>query len=396
MTVPLIINGVTFNYPQQFDLNWGPTLTNWSTAVTNGMLQKAGGSFALTSEVDFGSSFGIKVKGIKSEESNIAQSGYLRLANASAGLVWRNAANNADLSLTVNASNQLTFNGINVGASTSLTNAHIFVGNVSNQPADVAMSGDISITNAGVTTIGAGTITNAKIIAAAGISVNKLAVLTVSQIVTSDGSGFLTTTASPTLTELSYLAGVSSAIQTQLNARLPLAGGTMSGVLNMGSNKIVSLAEGGSSGEAVTFDQIKGFRILQIQVGTSTTAQATSSTSFINSNVSVSITPSNVANQVLLIATGVGQVFPVGVAASAYFTLAKNTTNLLATNGGAELKTSVAGTGLTAPITLTYLDAPASISALTYRVQLKISDASGSADFGSGSTTQNLYAIEIG
>lgn len=154
MSVPLIINGVTFNYPQQFDLNWGPTLTNWSTAVTNGMLQKAGGAFTLTSEVDFGASFGLKVLSLKSKETNIAATGILRLANASTGVVWRNALNSADLALTVNSSNQLTFNGINVGAATSLTDSHIFVGNASNQPADVAMSGDITIANTGVTAIG--------------------------------------------------------------------------------------------------------------------------------------------------------------------------------------------------------------------------------------------------
>ena len=43
-------------------------------------------------------------------------------------------------------------------------------------------------------------------------------------------------TVSPT--ELSYLDGVSSNIQTQLTARLPLAGGTMSGDIAMGNNDI--------------------------------------------------------------------------------------------------------------------------------------------------------------
>lgn len=257
MSVPLIVNGVTYNYPQEGDVHWGPVLTAWSTAVTNGMLQKAGGSFPLTAEVDFGSSFGIAVKSIKSKETNISSTGFLRLGNASPGLVWRNAANSADLPLTVNSSNQLTFNGTPIAATASLTNSHIFVGNASNFPADVAMSGDITITNAGVTAIGAGKVTNSLIQAAAGISVNKLAALSASQIAVTDGSGFLTTFSTPTLTELLYVAGVTSAIQTQLNnitsSYLPLAGGTMAGALNMASHKITSVTPGTAAGEAVAY-----------------------------------------------------------------------------------------------------------------------------------------------
>lgn len=277
MSVPLIINGVTFQYPQQGDTNWGPVLTNWSSAVTSGMLQKAGGSFPLTAEVDFGASFGIKVLSIKSEESNIATTGYLRLANASTGIVWRNALNNANLALTVNSSNQLTFNGINIGATTSLTDGHILVGNASNLPADVSMSGDITISNLGATSIGAGVIVNADINASAGIALSKLAPttayywyaantsgvltplgVTASRAVATDSNG-LPAASATTATELGYLSGVTSAIQTQLNAKLNLSGGTMSGVLNMGSNKIISVANGSNTGEVVTYDQIINF-----------------------------------------------------------------------------------------------------------------------------------------
>lgn len=262
MAIPLTINGVTFQYPQQFDLNWGPTLTNWSSAVTTGMLQKAGGAFTLTSEVDFGGSFGLKAIYLKSKETNIASTGILRLANASTGLVWRNQANSGDLSLTVNASNQLTFNGSPIAASASLTDSHIFVGNALNQPVDVAMTGDIGISNTGATSIQSGVIVNGDINASAAIAVSKLATLTVSRIVTSDASGFLTTTASPTLTELGYVGGVTSAIQTQLNTLtsnqanyLPLSGGTMSGQINMGSNKIISTTGGTNTGEVITYNQ---------------------------------------------------------------------------------------------------------------------------------------------
>lgn len=61
-------------------------------------------------------------------------------------------------------------------------------------------------------------IENADIKAAAGIAVNKLAALSTSRAVVSDGSGFLSA-ATTTSTEIGYVNGVTSAIQTQLNAK---------------------------------------------------------------------------------------------------------------------------------------------------------------------------------
>ena len=58
----------------------------------------------------------------------------------------------------------------------------------------VSVSGDIAITSAGVTSIAAGSIVNADVNASAAIAVSKLAALTASKPVVTDGSGVLTTT----------------------------------------------------------------------------------------------------------------------------------------------------------------------------------------------------------
>src|SRR5260221_1061098 len=79
MAVPLIINGITFQYPVDFDTNWGVQATGWAQAVTSGMLQKAGGSFPLTADVDFGPTFGLKSPYYKSESAGLATTGVLRL-----------------------------------------------------------------------------------------------------------------------------------------------------------------------------------------------------------------------------------------------------------------------------------------------------------------------------
>ena len=55
-----------------------------------------------------------------------------------------------------------------------------------------------------------------------------------------------------TATELNYVDGVTSAIQTQLNDKLALAGGTMSGAIAMGTNKITGLGTPTDGTDAAT------------------------------------------------------------------------------------------------------------------------------------------------
>lgn len=200
MTTPLTINGVTYNYPETGNESWGTQATNWAEAVTNGMLQKAGGSFILTAEVDFGVTYGLKTAYYKSQNANPAILGAIRLGNAD-DISWRNNANNADLSLAVSSGDVLQFNG---------------------------------------ETIPAGLIENADVAAAAAIAFTKMAALTASRAVESDGSGFLVAS-SVTSAELGHLSGVSSPIQTQLDARLPLAGGTMTGDLILNATPTADL-----------------------------------------------------------------------------------------------------------------------------------------------------------
>lgn len=110
MSQNFVINGVTYPYPDVGESDWGQPLVDWSNAVTNGMLQKSGGAFTLTAEVDFGGSFGVKSLYYKSRTSNPASAGQIRLARADV-ISWRNQANGADLSLGVDSSDRLTWPG---------------------------------------------------------------------------------------------------------------------------------------------------------------------------------------------------------------------------------------------------------------------------------------------
>lgn len=79
------------------------------------------------------------------------------------------------------------------------------------------LTGDVtSVGNA--TSIAAGVIVNADVNASAAIALSKLAATTASRALVSDASGFITA-ATTTATEIGYVNGVTSAIQTQINGK---------------------------------------------------------------------------------------------------------------------------------------------------------------------------------
>jgi len=126
MAQNLTINGVVYAFPETGEENWGDVVTAWAAAVSSGLLQKSGGAFTLTAEVDFGSSFGIKLPYIKDDAATIASAGFLRFPNnrsADGDLAWRNQADANDLWLYVDASDDLIFNQngtpINISAASS-------------------------------------------------------------------------------------------------------------------------------------------------------------------------------------------------------------------------------------------------------------------------------------
>lgn len=139
--------------------------------------------------------------------------------------------------------------------SDTLANGTIFIGNSSNVATSRTVSGVITITNTGVTAFTAGSIVNADINASAAIAVSKLAALTASRVLGTDGSGvisILDTATYPSLTELSYVKGVSSAIQTQLGTKVTDPTTTVGDLIfRNGVNAIARLGVG-TAGQVLT------------------------------------------------------------------------------------------------------------------------------------------------
>jgi len=120
----------------------------------------------------------------------------------------------------------VTGNGITQPS--SLASGKLWVGNNSNQPEAQTISGDFTISNTGVGAISPGVIVNADINSSAAIAVNKLAALTASKAVITDSNGFLTTSTTAA-SKVAFLANVTSDIQAQIDAiAVP---GTISGAI---------------------------------------------------------------------------------------------------------------------------------------------------------------------
>lgn len=104
------IAGTAYTLPTEGDNNWGQPTSSWMAAVSTELLQRTGGLFALSAEVDFGANFATVQAYLKSRTANIASAEFIRMARTDA-IAWRNEANDGNLLLAVNSSNLLTFDG---------------------------------------------------------------------------------------------------------------------------------------------------------------------------------------------------------------------------------------------------------------------------------------------
>lgn len=204
MAQNVVFNGVVYSIPHVGDDDYGQNLTDYFIAIASGTLQKTGGTFTLTADANFGASFGLRSLYFRSRDAIIATDGLVRLSVTNS-IGWRNNANGANLLLAVNGSDQLTFNGTVIQSAVSVTDTTTV---------------DLTLTGSALSAdVRSDSLTNTQINSAAAVALTKLAATTASRALVSDGSGVISP-ATTTATEIGFVNGVTSAIQTQLNAKV--------------------------------------------------------------------------------------------------------------------------------------------------------------------------------
>lgn len=302
MSVTLTIAGVPLSFPTTGETDWGADVTSWATAVSAQLLSKAGGAYTLSGEVDFGPNFGLQAISYKSRAASLPTSGVVRLGNTEA-VAWRDNVDASDLLLSVDpATNELLFDGNTFGFSTARTvadtstidltlnvneiTADIVGGSITNSlinsSAAIAYSKlalSDSILNADVNSAAAiaysklalsDSIVNADINSSAAIAYSKLSALTTGRVLVSNGSGFVSTSgltssalaplaalntnralvsngsgfvtdSATTSTQIGYLSTLSSNAQDQIDSKLSLSGGTMTGKITLDADPTSNL-----------------------------------------------------------------------------------------------------------------------------------------------------------
>ena len=154
------------------------------------------------------------------------------------------AAGAASFNDNVTVGGDLTVTGDDIFMNTNTSGAALIADGTNFNP--VVISGDISIGTTGTAAIGSGVVVNADVSSSAAIAFSKMADLTASRALVSDGSGDVSVSA-VTSTEIGYLDGVASNVQTQIDN---IVAGTVSTV-NDGDFRI---RDNGDSSKQIAFE----------------------------------------------------------------------------------------------------------------------------------------------
>ncbi|KKL75569.1 hypothetical protein LCGC14_2053580 [marine sediment metagenome] len=391
MSVNITFDGQSYIVPETGEVGWGGNTTSYLVAIAAGCLQKTGGSFTLSAETDFGASFGLASIYYSSRTPDHSSAGILRLANNSDSVNWRNAANSADLSLAVNASNQLTFDGVPLAVSGGGT-------------VNPGLTSFIAYYPANGTTVDDQTLLALTNIAGANPRVELRGVAPV-------GAGqrgplfdyYAVTTNPSTQTIVAQTAGVkenTADTDTKGLYRISVDDGTgLVSRLTIGSNGLltINVVDGIAAVNAAAFSQIK---ILQIVKAESESASSSTSATFTDTGLTASITPSNVNSTILVFvaqATSSQTTSGQSVAAGSLRVLRDAVVvNTASNQWGHSFGANTQIDALRCTTSMLESDSPASTSALTYKTQFaRVSGSDGTVYVQQNSSRSTIILMEV-
>jgi len=143
----------------------------------------------------------------------------------------------------------------------------------------------------------------------------------------------------------------------------------------------------------LSFASSSGGKVLQVVAGTTVTSTVTTSSSYVATNLSASITPSLTSSKVLVLLSGVGDIGSSGNEVE--YSLFRNASNIITGGGSLFANHYNSGARDQTQITYNYLDSPSSTSSLEYKVYFK-SVGSVTSTFVGENATASMILLEIG
>lgn len=144
-----------------------------------------------------------------------------------------------------------------------------------------------------------------------------------------------------------------------------------------------------------------GGKVLQVVQATYSTATTNSTTTYADTGLTASITPSSASSKILVIATQAFEYQQGQDAAGGFLKILRGSTGIYEITG---LRTNIGGASLAllgGLYTMNYLDSPATTSSTTYKTQMRLESTGGSfksvtaqySDYGNATSTMILMEI---
>jgi hypothetical protein len=183
-------------------------------------------------------------------------------------------------------------------------------------------------------------------------------------------------------------------------------------IVGTGADTFDRLAVGGTNGHVLTVDSSTstglkwaaaagGGKVLQVVSATYSTRLDVASTTYTDTGLSASITPSSTSSKVLAIVSQHTWVYRNTIEAGGRIKLVRGATDIWNQSTTTQTIHTAAGSGATEAanfITFSYLDSPSTTSSTTYKVQGRAESTANSGDisFQKGSNVSTITLMEIG
>jgi hypothetical protein len=204
-------------------------------------------------------------------------------------------------------------------------------------------------------------------------------------------------------TELGYLDGVTSAIQTQVDAKIAKTLTTTTGdiIYASGANTPARLGIGSSAQVLTVAAGIPswatpgGSKVVQIVNATYSTDTSSSSSTYADTGLTATITPTSASNKILVFVNqnGCGKT-SANIYQGLYLQLVRGTTQLneFAINS---LYTETALRQTNLSFSTSYLDSPATTSATTYKTRFKSGNGTASVNVNGDGSQSTITLMEV-